>query len=187
MKNGVRGLRAGMALIGLLGSFVVSMDSHADPAPAAGGSGVELKTVKYRDLVEAVRAQKGKVVAVDVWATWCPPCMKHFPHLVELQQKYRDQGLVCMSVSLDLSAYPQDGKARTEKFLIEKKATFPNFLLDEPENVWQTNWKTGGPPIWFVFDRQGRRVGKFTSDNPDNPIDYDAIDKLLVQLLQAKP
>jgi len=127
-------------------------------------------------------------VAVDVWATWCPPCMKNFPHLVGLHQKYRDQGLVCMSVSLDVTtADLPKAKEKPEAFLIKNKATFPNFLLDEHESVWQGYWKTGGPPLWFVFDRQGRRAGKFTSDDPDRPIDYDEIDRLLIKLLQAKP
>jgi len=149
---------------------------------------VELKVVKYQNLGEAVKAQRGKVVAVDVWATWCLPCTKNFPHLVGLHQKYKDQGLVCMSVSLDLVVDPlPKAKEKSEAFLIKNKATFPNFLLDEPDTVLKDYWKTGGPPLWFVFDRQGRRAGKFTSDDADRPLDYEEIDALLIKLLQTKP
>lgn len=188
MKCRFSGLRAGIALFGMVGMILLAREGSTAPVSSEGDQGkVLLKTVDYRNLVEEVKSQRGKVVAVDVWATWCPPCMKNFPHLVGLHQKYKDQGLVCVSVSLDLSVYPQDGKMRSEKFLTEKKATFPNYLLEDPIKVLEENWKTSGPPVWFVFDRQGRRVGKFTSDDQDRPIDYDAIDKLLVQLLQSKP
>jgi thiol-disulfide isomerase/thioredoxin len=148
---------------------------------------VELKVVNYRDLGEAVKAQRGKVVAVDVWATWCKPCMEHFPHLVGLHEKHKAQGLVCMSVSLDMALAPEKAKEKAEKFLIQKKAAFPNYLLEEPEAVLKNYWNTGGPPVWFVFDRQGRRAGKFTSDDEAKPIVYEEIDKLVFQLLQAQP
>lgn len=46
-------------------------------------------------------ALKGKVVILDFWATWCPPCRAAIPHLVELHKKYRDQGLVIIGISLD--------------------------------------------------------------------------------------
>ncbi len=177
-----------MVLIGLAGLIVLSTESgSAAPDPAPKEAGVELKVVKYPGLVEAVKAHRGKVVAVDVWATWCLPCVKHFPHLVELHEKHKGQGLVCMSVSLDM-AIPGTtlgvAKEKAEKFLISKKAAFPNFLLEEPTAVLKNQWDTGGPPVWFVFDRQGRRAGKYTSDN-DKPIPYEEIDKLIVQLLQA--
>lgn len=188
MKPIFRGARIGIVLIGLVGLLILSLDEgRADPVRPTNAPVVELKSVKYRELIEAVKSQRGKVVAVDVWATWCPPCMQHFPHLVGLHRKYKDQGLVCMSVSLDLMLYPQDGKQRSEKFLTEKQATFPNFLLEGADAVLDEKWRTGGPPLWFVFDRQGRRAGKFTSDDAANPLDYEEIDQLVLKLLQAKP
>ncbi|NIA19479.1 MAG: redoxin domain-containing protein [Xanthomonadaceae bacterium] len=44
---------------------------------------------------------KGKVVILDFWATWCPPCRAAIPHLVEMYKKYHDQGLVVVGISLD--------------------------------------------------------------------------------------
>lgn len=47
---------------------------------------------------------KGKVVIVDFWTTWCPPCRKEIPGFIELQRQYADKGLVILGISLDKSA-----------------------------------------------------------------------------------
>jgi len=58
---------------------------------------VQLKIVKYGELTEAVRVQKGKVLVVDVWADFCIPCKEEFPNLVRLHKKYAEKGLSCFS------------------------------------------------------------------------------------------
>ncbi len=45
---------------------------------------------------------KNKVVILDFWATWCPPCIKEIPHFIELYKEYKNQGLVIVGISLDL-------------------------------------------------------------------------------------
>jgi cytochrome c biogenesis protein CcmG/thiol:disulfide interchange protein DsbE len=49
---------------------------------------------------------RGSVVLLDFWATWCDPCREEIPHFVELQNKYRDQGLQIVGVSMDDSPEP---------------------------------------------------------------------------------
>jgi len=182
MKHAFRFLRAGILLIGLAGLLVLGMErGRADPTPAK--SGVELKSVKYGALVEAVKAQRGKVVVVDVWGDFCPPCKAAFPHLLELDKKYGSQGLTCISVAVD----PPEGKGGALKFLEKLNATIPNYWLDEHESVWQNRWDINGPPLVFVFDRQGRRAGKFYSGPTNEPYTHEDIEKLVTKLLQAKP
>src|SRR5262245_44243217 len=84
---------------------------------------------KTADLDAGVAKHKGKVVLVDFWATWCGPCVKKFPHLVELHKKYAEKGLVCVSVSMDEYGDDGDSREKVQKFLKEKGATFPNFLF----------------------------------------------------------
>jgi len=163
------------------GWFLVPVDAGAPPA--AGG--VELKTVKYGELVKAVREQRGKVVVIDVWADFCTPCKREFHNLVELHQQHGSKGLVCMSVALDPAEDDKEGTPPpgVKKFLVTQKADFANFWLDESPKVWQERWHIQGPPAVFVFDRQGRRAARFDSEDPDKPLKYENVKKLIADLL----
>lgn len=181
MASVARCLRVGILLIVPACWFVLIVSRvTAEPAVPGGGK-VELKDVKYSGLIEAVKAQRGKVVLVDVWATFCPPCMKNYPHVLKLQQELAAKGLVCISVSVDLP----NKKNAAQEFLQKQNSTIQNFWLDEKPAMWGKQWDTDGPPVVFVFDREGRRAGKFGGEA--NPATPEAIDELVNKLVQAQP
>jgi hypothetical protein len=91
-----------------------------------------------------------------------------------MHEKYAKKGLVCISVSVD----ELEDKEATLKFLKKQKATFSNFLVDEPQTVWKELFDTVGVPAIRVYDRAGKLVGKFE--------DYDDVEKLVVKLLDGK-
>lgn len=66
----------------------------ASPAPGWELQDLDGKTVRLSDF-------KGKVVILDFWATWCPPCRAEIPGFIELQKKYQAQGLAIVGVSVD--------------------------------------------------------------------------------------
>jgi hypothetical protein len=94
-----------------------------------------------------------------------------------MHERYGGKGVVCMSVSVD----PEENRGEALKFLTRKKATFANYWIDETDEFWQPRWKIRSPPAMFVFDRQGRRAGKF--DSEDNPLKVEDVEKLVKQLL----
>ncbi|MGE3822233.1 MAG: TlpA disulfide reductase family protein, partial [Isosphaeraceae bacterium] len=114
---------------------LLSAPASADDAPARGGASTGAVTLT-RVNWEAFRARlaanptKARYTLVDAWATNCGPCKENFPHLVEMHHKYAKKGLAVASLSLDDISDP---KALEEAlaFLKEKKATFPNYLMDE--------------------------------------------------------
>jgi thiol-disulfide isomerase/thioredoxin len=165
----------------LLPARVAGLLIAAVSVALAGGAApeVRLDVVKYGELVDAVRAHKGKVIVVDVWATWCIPCKKEFHNLVELNAAGGGKGLVCLSVSVDAVANKESALA----FLKGQKATFANFLLDEDASVWTKRWGLETIPAVFVFDAEGRRAGKFTGDD----FSYDAVKDLVKRLLAPSP
>lgn len=174
MSVSTRALLLAVAVTG----FAVALTPGGEQAPAPT---VELQAVKYDALKAAVRARHGKVVVVDIWADFCIPCKKAFPHLLDLQRRYEKDGLVCLSLTVD----PADKRAGALKFLQKENATIANYWLDEKEAVWQDRFDIGGPPAVFVFDRQGRRAAKFDSNDPDKPFDHTDVEKLVRQLLAA--
>jgi thiol-disulfide isomerase/thioredoxin len=144
---------------------------------SAGEPAVKLEAVSYADLTAELRGLKGKVILVDVWGMFCPPCREKFPKVVALHGKYATRGLAVVSVSVDP---PDDADARTaaREFLTKQRATFRNVLLTDKAEVWQAKWKTEGPPILFLFDRAGRLVARW-----DEKIDLAEVERRLTAVL----
>lgn len=164
---------------GLLAATVVG--TGADPAKPET---VEVKEVKFDGLEATVKGNKGKVVLMDYWATWCGPCVKKFPHFVDTHKKYKDKGLVCVSVSLDTEgpkgSYDKD---KVLAFLKDKGATFTNVILtsykDESEKVEKAFGLDGGIPFMVLFDKEGRRVWH----SEEKQLKDEELDKLIEEQL----
>jgi len=141
---------------------------------------IKLSKIKANEVEKAVAAHAGKVVVVDVWANFCIPCKKKFPHLVQLHKEFAKSGLVCMSLSVD----PDDDFAGALEFLQKNGATFPNFILldtDENKDKLEKTFEHTSPPIIHVFDRKGKKIQTW-----EGKIEEDKIDTLIKKLLDEK-
>jgi peroxiredoxin len=98
-----------------------------------------------------LRDLRGKVVLVNFWATWCPPCRKEMPDLQALYEKYKDQGFVVVSIS-------DEQAAEVQPFITERKITYP-VLLDPGRKV-NDLFQVEGIPKSFVYDRAGKLVAQ---------------------------
>jgi peroxiredoxin len=94
-----------------------------------------------------LRAPAGKVVLLNFWATWCPPCRKELPDLEALYQRFRSQGLVILAVS-------DEDSGKVKPFVVEHKLTYP-VLLDPGRKVNEL-FQVEGIPKSFVYDRNGK-------------------------------
>jgi peroxiredoxin len=90
---------------------------------------------------------RGKVVLVNFWATWCPPCRKEMPDLEALGKRFKGQGLMILAIS-------DEDAAKVTPFIAEKQFTFP-ILLDPGRKV-NTLFDVEGIPKTFIYDREGR-------------------------------
>lgn len=92
---------------------------------------------------------RGKVVLVNFWATWCPPCRKEMPDLDALFNKYKDQGFVVLAIS-------DEETAKVSSYIAEHKVSYP--ILLDPWRKVNDAFIVEGIPKSFVYDRSGKIV-----------------------------
>ena len=137
-----------------------SPTSPESPAPApASGFTAEAEWVDLKGLQERLAAERGHVVVVNYWATWCEPCREEFPELVRFDRQWAGRGVVFLSVSLDTASARY---TEVKKFLAEHRPSFCVLIRSEKEdpdtfiNAIDPNW-SGVLPATFIYDRQGQR------------------------------
>jgi peroxiredoxin len=94
---------------------------------------------------------RGKIVFVNFWATWCPPCRKEMPDLEALSRQFAGQGLVVLAIS-------DEEPTKVEPFVVQHKFTYP-ILLDPGRKVHEQFYVEGIPKT-FLFDREGKLVAQ---------------------------
>jgi peroxiredoxin len=95
-------------------------------------------------------AFKGKVILLDFWATWCPPCKAEIPGFVELQETYREQGLQVVGVSVD------DTPDKLKPFASEFKMNYPVLVGLERDDLQDAYGPMWGIPTTYLIARDGR-------------------------------
>jgi peroxiredoxin len=103
------------------------------------------------DLVSMAKL-RGKVVFLNIWATWCAPCREEMPSMEKLYEQLRaNKGFVMLAVS-------QDSGSRDEVAEYVKKHGYKFDVLLDPQNSVAEAYKVSGVPETFIIDRQGRIV-----------------------------
>jgi peroxiredoxin len=134
--------RVKLALFAVAAIVIGGITASFDLPPLSASSPPNLKAIEFRDLSgQPVQLSdyEGKVVVLNFWATWCPPCTMELPHFKEAFEAYQDKNVVILGASLDaMSPYnmpPED----IEAFASENGLAYPIVLADRValENVAQ--------------------------------------------------
>lgn len=164
---------AGLAVL-ILGSALscgARQDDQYGPRPdweIKLPSGQEVKAKDY----------DGKVLIVDFWATWCPPCRKEIPGFIALKKEYGDQGLEIVGFSFDRD------EAAHEKFLKENKVNYLSIFAQNEEGrkvvklFEKSIGEIKGIPTTLVIDRKGNIVFKHVGFAPKE--DFEKVVKPLL-------
>jgi|SRR6516164_5337912 len=134
------------AALGLNGSISAAAESKIQ-APDWQLTDVEGKTMKLSDF-------RGKVVILDFWATWCPPCRAEIPGFVEIQKKYADKGFTMIGVSLD-----REGPSVVKPFIARFGMNYPVVMGNQ--KVAADYGGITAIPTTFIIDRQGYIVAGY--------------------------
>jgi thiol-disulfide isomerase/thioredoxin len=151
---------------------------------ASGQSSVTVEAASPDDLKKFIASQKGKVVFVDFWATYCLPCREKYPRTLALAKKYSDQGLIAASMSMD-SPEPSYQK-RIQEFLTQQNSQIKNFAnrLEDTDAAFAALDIAGGAlPHYKIYGRNGKLRKQFGGD-PDHPFDDADIERALVAALK---
>jgi peroxiredoxin len=116
------------------------------PAPDFTFPGLDGKMVSLSDY-------RGKVVLVNIWATWCPPCVEEMPSMEKLYQKLKGKDFEILAVSIDSL-----GVKAVAPFMKKHKLTFP--ALIDSAGTLRTSYRTTGIPESFIIDKDGILVEK---------------------------
>lgn len=92
---------------------------------------------------------RGKVVLLNFWATWCPPCREEMPSMQELHEEYQEKGLAVVAVSVD-----KDSPGVVADYIEELGLTFQ--VLHDRDNRVSERYRIPGVPASFLIDREGR-------------------------------
>lgn len=119
-----------------------------------------LETADFRQLLVQ---QKGKIVLVNLWATWCKPCVYELPALEKLHQKYQDQNVKVIALSIE-------GKTKADTlvrpFWKEMNLTMDNYIISDTNpspliNTFDKMW-LGVVPTSYIFNQEGEKVETIT-------------------------
>lgn len=130
-------------------------------------------------VLKELDTHKGSVIVLNMWATWCEPCVEEFPDLVNLHKKYHDDGLVVIGVSHD---FEERVSMDLLPFLEKHDADFIHFLqngqtsqdfIDGIDPIW-----SGVLPATLIYDRKGNRV-----DYISGMFDTAELEKRIIELL----
>jgi thiol-disulfide isomerase/thioredoxin len=138
------------AILALLLVMFASLPLIAEEA--AGVKALDADQIKA-----VVGEQEGKVVVLNFWATWCPPCIKEFPDIIKLYDTYESQGLQVIAVSMNEPEEVED----IAEFLAEHKPRFPVYRAASTEEEFYADFDEkwwGEMPMTMIYDKTGKVI-----------------------------
>jgi peroxiredoxin len=146
-----------MALVGVLAALIWTQRELFTPLDT-GSAAPEYRAFSLEGDTIALSSFAGEVVLLNIWATWCRPCVVEMPSLQRLHEELRDSGLRVVAVSVDaplgvVGAFGEPG-GDVRRFVEDHNLTFT--VLHDPSGRIQSRYQVNGLPTTFIIDRSGR-------------------------------
>jgi thiol-disulfide isomerase/thioredoxin len=175
----IRWVVAGAAVAALVYALIPSLPSPAALVDADNGAAavcpanakkanLDFTVTDMNGQSVKLSAFKGKVILLDFWATWCPPCKAEIPGLIELHDQYKSKGLVVLGISED------DDAETLRKFAAEWKINYPMLVGLDEDKLFDAYGPLFGIPTSVFVGRDGalcgRHVGPATKEEFEKEI-----------------
>jgi len=135
-------------------------------APDYAGASLAGDTTRLSDL-------RGKVILLNVWATWCRPCLKEMPALQRLHDQLAADGFTVLAVSVDNVNFALGDPAEAVRAFVHDNAiTFP--VLLDPTNRIENAYPVHGLPMSYLIDRDGRIRGRYLGPREWDEPEFEA-------------
>ncbi len=115
---------------------------------------------------------KGKLIYIDVWATWCAPCLQELPALKKVEEKYKDENIVFVSICKD------DSKERWLKMINDKELKGVQLFAEEDNSSFFEDYAIQGIPWYILIDEEGKIIDS-NAKRPSDPKLIEEIDSYL--------
>jgi thiol-disulfide isomerase/thioredoxin len=176
-----------LALFVLAAIALIAGPHVASAQKSKDSKAISVRVVDKAGYDKIIAANKGKVVVVDCWATWCIPCRKAFPKTVELSKKYADKGVVVISLSFD-EVDEEQVPEKVKTFLAQNEANFENLVssLDiTADGAKKFEIPEGALPHFKIYGKDGKLFKVFESGE-DKEFGHEDIEKAVKAALAVK-
>jgi thiol-disulfide isomerase/thioredoxin len=152
MKKGLNSRIASLCLTALLSSTAISADTRKASKPVSARSFTLPDT---KGIAHNLSQWKGKVVVLNFWATWCPPCLKEIPEFIKLQKELGGKGLQFIGIAID-------DAQEVEDFIEMHEVNYPVLVGEEnaSEIAFMYGNHLGVLPFSVVINRKGEVVSR---------------------------
>jgi len=142
-------------LLVMIFALIIAGCSKGDSGQSLTGGAPDFTLPAVDGSMVSMADYSGKVILVDFWATWCPPCKEMIPVLSKLHKRYSDRGLVILGISLD-----RDGLEALGAYVHENMIPYKIVMADN--KITKAFGGVSTIPTLYIVDRDGRLVRKLT-------------------------
>jgi thiol-disulfide isomerase/thioredoxin len=141
-------------------AMVVAFSHGVSRGQSRGVLDSEIRIASHGDIIQDIQTGFDRITVVNMWATWCAPCVEEFPHFVRLAHEDEGRGLRVLFVSLDL---PED-TTQVRDFLRRQGWTSASYVKTGKDNAFvntfSASW-SGALPATFIYDSTGTLIDEW--------------------------
>jgi peroxiredoxin len=145
-------IKSAVLVVILGGALYFALRQHHARPLAVGDSAPNFSVPAFPSGSLDLKNYHGQIVVLNLWATWCPPCVEETPSLVQFAEKMRDHGVVVLSISVD------EDQTALQDFIQRNQITYP--VGRDPDRSLSARYGTSQFPETYILDRQGKLAEK---------------------------